>query len=651
MAWDTVLNRVHFIYVKLDDGWSHVAYKRNEPNNPWITLAPPPDRRKDYLSGNDMVWARYNDTSYLFVPRKPNSEIFYRYNVTNNTWTVQANLPRLFKRGSAVCWDGGAYIYALAGQGYGQYPLVWSGREFYRYSIPGNCWTRLADVNIGNKAVNCGSLAYRKRAGGDEIYAFTKKDENWFRRYNVNTNSWDSKANTPNDIENGSALIYMPNEKIYAFRGGNNNTFWRYNPDAEDGGDGGKDLVATFDESESNIEDVQDPGWSNDGQWVVYSKLDTITGTYQIFKRRPDGSEETQITSDESNYTAPKWAPDSNLIACIIDDKLGLIKADGSGKQILDNEPLCFQPSWSYDGKWITYIKWTFDDQYHKLYKIRRDASQKVCLSDASTNFYPQFSSDNSFIVYQKDVGFWSQIFSVPASGGPELRLTTEEVDYAQPQWSPSADTIVFVKLDTTGFYQIYKMTASGGEEIPLTDDSFDHLQPRFSPSGENIVYVKSHPDSAGSQICRKLVSGGEELVLTDYSTLKEDPEWSPAGDLIVFVEYSTGSEKGGKRISVIPAFPTATKEYTDFCHIGNLTCSPNLFNTKTVIRFANPQKRTVTLNIYNSCGTRVKTFTTKAEQVIWDGKDNVGKRLSDGIYFLRLEGGRANIEKLILAH
>ena len=234
----------------------------------------------------------------------------------------------------------------------------------------------------------------------------------------------------------------------------------------------------------------------------------------------------------------------------------------------------------------------------------------------------------------------------MPADGGEEEALTSGEVDHALPQWSPSANIIVFVKQDSNRYYQIYKMDLSNGEETPLTDGEFDHLQPRFSPSGEYIIYIKSYPDSIGSQICRKPVSGGDEVALTDYSTLKEDPEWSPAGDLIVYVEY-TGSDKGGKRISVIPAFPTAIKDYPDF--IGKITCLPNPFSNKTIIRFANPQKRSVTFNIYNSCGIKVKTFTTKGEEIVWDGKDNTGKRLPAGIYFLRLEGKKENVKKLII--
>lgn len=78
-------------------------------------------------------------------------------------------------------------------------------------------------------------------------------------------------------------------------------------------------------------------------------------------------------------------------------------------------------------------------------------------------------------------------------------------------------------------------------------------------------------------------------------------------------------------------------------------TVAPNPFCAKTVIHFANPQNKKMTFNIYNSIGTRVKTLATKAEQIVWDGKDDNGKRLADGIYFFKIENVKESIEKVII--
>jgi hypothetical protein len=102
---------------------------------------------------------------------------------------------------------------------------------------------------------------------------------------------------------------------------------------------------------------------------------------------------------------------------------------------------------------------------------------------------------------------------------------------------------------------------------------------------------------------------------------------------------------------ALVQAGPGIEEVLTPSLYIPPMAVAPNPFRAKTVINFANPQRKTMTFDIYNATGIRVKTFTTKTEQVIWDGKDDSGKRLSDGVYFLKLEGGKENIEKLIIAH
>jgi hypothetical protein len=100
---------------------------------------------------------------------------------------------------------------------------------------------------------------------------------------------------------------------------------------------------------------------------------------------------------------------------------------------------------------------------------------------------------------------------------------------------------------------------------------------------------------------------------------------------------------------ALVSSGPGIGEELTPAVSTPATIVTPNPFRHSTVIRFANPQKTTTTLNIYNSLGIRVKSFATNSEQVIWSGKDNSGKRLPEGIYFLKLAGDIENIEKLII--
>jgi len=68
----------------------------------------------------------------------------------------------------------------------------------------------------------------------------------------------------------------------------------------------------------------------------------------------------------------------------------------------------------------------------------------------------------------------------------------------------------------------------------------------------------------------------------------------------------------------------------------------PNPFSTYTTIEYFLPTKSRVTLTIYNLCGEVVKVLVNKVQEsgthkVCWDGKDDKGELLPNGIYFYEL--------------
>ncbi|TET24241.1 MAG: T9SS type A sorting domain-containing protein, partial [Candidatus Cloacimonadota bacterium] len=71
----------------------------------------------------------------------------------------------------------------------------------------------------------------------------------------------------------------------------------------------------------------------------------------------------------------------------------------------------------------------------------------------------------------------------------------------------------------------------------------------------------------------------------------------------------------------------------------------PNPFARKTEIKYALPKDRRVTLYVYDLAG-RVIRKLMDAEQkagfysISWDGRDNLGRRVTTGVYFYRLDAG-----------
>jgi len=88
---------------------------------------------------------------------------------------------------------------------------------------------------------------------------------------------------------------------------------------------------------------------------------------------------------------------------------------------------------------------------------------------------------------------------------------------------------------------------------------------------------------------------------------------------------------------------PDAIPEYK----LGNNF--PNPFNPDTTIGFSLPQSGKVNLSIFNIKGQLVRTLVDEKlpegeHSIVWDGRDNGGRKAGSGVYFYRLTAGE-NVE------
>lgn len=80
---------------------------------------------------------------------------------------------------------------------------------------------------------------------------------------------------------------------------------------------------------------------------------------------------------------------------------------------------------------------------------------------------------------------------------------------------------------------------------------------------------------------------------------------------------------------------------------------SPNPFATTTSIAFSLPRETPVQLRVYDLAGRRVRNVLAGAlgpgrHQVVWDGRDESGRRVAHGIYMLRLQAGELQAHRKI---
>jgi hypothetical protein len=80
----------------------------------------------------------------------------------------------------------------------------------------------------------------------------------------------------------------------------------------------------------------------------------------------------------------------------------------------------------------------------------------------------------------------------------------------------------------------------------------------------------------------------------------------------------------------------------------------PNPFKSSTAIAFTMPREADVELHIYNLAGRLVRTvlhspLNAGRHQAIWDGNDDSGQQVSQGVYFMRLRAGTSEARRKIV--
>ncbi len=113
-----------------------------------------------------------------------------------------------------------------------------------------------------------------------------------------------------------------------------------------------------------------------------------------------------------------------------------------------------------------------------------------------------------------------------------------------------------------------------------------------------------------------------------------------------------TASEAYNANLDLLSVIPTngmvkvgnASAIYNLTSNIYNLSVQPNPFSNSTNIVFTLPKDETVSLAIYDILGKEVMTMkeslSAGEHRIEWDGNDDAGSALSNGVYHLRMMAG-----------
>jgi gamma-glutamyltranspeptidase len=170
-----------------------------------------------------------------------------------------------------------------------------------------------------------------------------------------------------------------------------------------------------------------------------------------------------------------------------------------------------------------------------------RGGSWTQVTSGAAWDREPAWSSDGSSIVFSSDRAGQFDLWSVPATGGEPVRITTSPLPDGQPAVARDG-RIVFVR-GRLGAATLWVRQANGAE-ARLTKDRAVEQWPSISPDGMKLAYV-AIADGTRKLHTRVLDTGKDSVALTDPRI--EHPTWSSSGDRLLWT--ATGA-RGGVYVS-----------------------------------------------------------------------------------------------------
>jgi Tol biopolymer transport system component len=285
--------------------------------------------------------------------------------------------------------------------------------------------------------------------------------------------------------------------------------------------------------------------------------------TAELVVHRLSTGESAVVYRSPDVFEAPNWSPDGDWLLINSAGRLYRLRAEGGEPVMIDTGPQdrinndhCIAP----DGRTIY-----FSNGDGHLYAVPVTGGQPRRVSNDNGDGFQHYlhgvSPDGTTLAYigvahGPDGSRTSNVFTVPAAGGPDTRLTDLTVQNDGCEFTPDGDRILFnseLGADRPGHAQLFEMAIDGSDVRRLTGDERVNWFPHPSPDGRTLLYLSYPPGIEGHPgdqdvILRTLpmIDGRvpEGATPTDVVTLRGGQgtinvnSWAPDSDRFGYVRY-----------------------------------------------------------------------------------------------------------------
>jgi hypothetical protein len=276
------------------------------------------------------------------------------------------------------------------------------------------------------------------------------------------------------------------------------------------------------------------------GRPVLYSSLET---------QAISSTDRRVVHVTPTRIEAPNWSRDGKSLLFNSGGRILRLSADGGEPQVVDTgfATSCNNDHGvSPDGTMLAISDQSQGRRQSLIYTLPINGGTPTLITRSGPSYWHGWSPDGKTLAFcgERDGEF--DIYTIPADGGQETRLTTAKGLDDGPEYSPDGKFLYF-NSDRTGTMQIWRMGTDGGGQEQVTSDESNNWFPHPSPDGRYLVFlsfekdVSGHPQNKDVTLRRLSLDGGKIDVLGRFfggqGTINV-PCWSPDGRKIAFVTY-----------------------------------------------------------------------------------------------------------------
>ena len=247
---------------------------------------------------------------------------------------------------------------------------------------------------------------------------------------------------------------------------------------------------------------------------------------------------------------APNWTRDGNWLIFNRDGRIERLPPAGGRPQTIDtgfaahcNNDHGISP----DGNLLAISDQSQDEHKSIIYIVPLAGGTPRRVTQNSPSYWHGWSPDGKTLAFCGERNGNFDVYTIPAAGGEEKRLTTAEGLDDGPEYSPDGQYIYFNSV-RTGTMQIWRMRPDGSDQEPVTSDNLNNWFAHISPDGKWMVFltyakeVTGHP--ANKDVMLRVMPLAGESKITVLARLFGGqgtinvPSWSPDSQRLAFVSY-----------------------------------------------------------------------------------------------------------------